>query len=96
LVSDNFGATLAGLLKVADHLDENASGMGDVVRKLVANLSAEGPAWGDDKSGKEFEKGYNDQSGYVHDNIHAKKQLLEGYGGGIRTAAGNFAQQDES
>ena len=95
-MSDQLQATLADLLKVADHLDENASGMGDVVRTLAANLSAEGPAWGDDKSGKEFEKGYTDQSSYVHDNIGAKKQLLEGYGDGIRTAANNFGQQDGS
>ena len=95
-MSDNLAATLAGLAKVADHLDESSSGVGHVVRNLVANLAAEGPAWGGDKSGKEFEKGYNEQSGYVHQNIDAKRELLDGYSGGIRTAADNFAQQDQS
>ncbi len=95
-MSDNLAATLAGLAKVADHLDESSSGVGHVVRNLVANLTAEGPAWGGDKSGKEFEQGYNDQSGHVHKNIDAKRQLLDGYSGGIRTAADNFAQQDQS
>ena len=68
----------------------------NVVRNLVANLTAEGPAWGGDKSGKEFEKGYNEQSDFVNKNIDAKRQLLDGYSEGIRTATGNFAQQDES
>ena len=95
-MSDNLAATLAGLAKVANDLHEGSSGVGDVVRNLVANLTAEGPAWGGDKSGKEFEKGYNDQSGYVHQNIDAKRQLLDGYSDGIRTAADNFAQQDQS
>jgi uncharacterized protein YukE len=95
-MSESFAATLASLAKVADHLDESSSDVGSVVWKLVANLTAEGPAWGGDKSGKEFEKGYNEQSGYVHKNIDAKRELLDGYSGGIRTAADNFAQQDQS
>lgn len=95
-MSENFAATLASLAKVAERLDESSSGMGSVVWKLVENLTDEGPAWGSDKSGKEFEKGYNEQSGYVHKNIDAKRELLDGYSGGIRTAADNFAQQDQS
>jgi hypothetical protein len=95
-MSESFAATLASLAKVADHLHETSSGVGHVVRNLAANLTAEGPAWGGDESGKEFEAGYNDQSGYVHTNIGAKRELLDGYSGGIRTAASNFGQQDES
>ena len=33
---------------------------------------------GCDKSGKEFEKGYNEQSDFVNKNIDAKRQLLDG------------------
>jgi uncharacterized protein YukE len=95
-MSDSLAATLVGLTKVADHLDESSSAAGHVARNLVANLTAEGPAWGGDKSGDEFEKGYDEQSGYVHKNIDAKRQLLDAYSGGIRTAADNFAQQDQS
>jgi hypothetical protein len=95
-MSEDFAATLASLAKVAEHLDESSSGVGQVVKHLVANLTAEGPAWGGDKSGKEFEKGYNEQSDFVNKNIDAKRQLLDGYSEGIRTATGNFAQQDES
>jgi Na+-transporting methylmalonyl-CoA/oxaloacetate decarboxylase gamma subunit len=42
VMSDNLAATLASLAKVADHLDESSSGVGHVVRNLVANLTAKG------------------------------------------------------
>lgn len=94
-MSSNFAAMLANLLRVADHLDENASGVGHVIRRSL-EPQRRGAAWGYGKSGKEFESGYLQQTDFVNKNIDAKLQLLEGYGGGIRGAAGIFAQRDES
>ena len=93
-MAQDFAVVLAGLLRVAGDLGDNGSRLGEVLGRLDARLGEQGPAWGDDEAGREFEKGYSDQGGFVRSNVDAKKQLLDGYGESLRSAADSFGRHD--
>ena len=76
------------------------AGLGDASSRLKrifdtlnANLSAIGPAWGDDSMGDQFANGpdgFVSQLGDVNSAIDAKTKLLDEYGDALTGTANDF------
>ncbi|CAN5198257.1 hypothetical protein BH11ACT6_BH11ACT6_54520 [soil metagenome] len=100
-MAESLGLTPADLRATADHLADVSSRMKQVLASLNPTLDGEGPAWGDDKPGKEFADGADGGTGYlgqrdwVDGSVEAKTSLLDGYADGLRTAADTLEQTDQ-
>jgi len=69
-----------------------------ILTTLQGELAAEGPAWGDDKFGREFaegDRGYLAQATWVAGSIDAKVELLQHYFERLRTTANDLEQHDQ-
>jgi hypothetical protein len=98
-MSDPLGLTPDGVRAKAKDLGDVSSRVHQVLSALFSKLAAEGAAWGDDKMGHDFANGpsgYLAQADFVKGAIDAKTDLLEGYSGGLKTAADTLEQLDQS
>jgi uncharacterized protein YukE len=98
-MTDPLGVTPDGVRATAKDLGDVSSRVNQVLSAVVDKLDAEGSAWGDDKTGREFangDNGYLAQVDFVRQGIGAKTDLLGGYSSGLRTAADTLQQLDQS
>jgi hypothetical protein len=80
-----------------DALKRNATGFGDgakaleaVFNRLTAALAAEGNCWGNDDTGKAFEKNYTKPKQDALDTFTGLAKSLRGIEKGVRTMATNY------
>ncbi|MGE0219989.1 WXG100 family type VII secretion target [Mycolicibacterium sp.] len=96
-MSEPLGVTPDGLRATSNHLHDVAARMKAILTSLQGELSAEGPAWGADKFGREFadgDRGYLAQATWVAGSTDAKVELLVHYSENLRTTADSLEQHD--
>ena len=97
-MTDPLAVTPDGLRSAGEHLGDVSSKLRKVLTGLNGKLDGEGPAWGDDKSGRGLaggSGGYLAQVDWVDVSIKAKTDLLDEYSGTIRDTADTLEAQDK-
>ncbi len=98
-MAEFLGVTPPELRGTSQHLEEVSGRMKGVLSALQERLSAEGPAWGDDKTGDQFADGsggYLAQLQWVHGSVAAKTELLDYYSRALKDAADSFERGDQA